>query len=84
MARFEQDPGMIEDVESIRTGAMTNYHRVGATPLVVVLRHPYPWPLRLLITWWGLLTSLAFLALVLLLVALHRASGSGKAHVTHP
>lgn len=51
LARFEQDPDLPDEVESIRDGAMTNYHRVGKTPLVVVLRHPYPWPMSLAVTW---------------------------------
>jgi len=84
MARFERDPDLAEEVESVRDGAMTNYHRVGKTPLVVVLRHPYPWPLSMAITWWVLPVSLGLLAMVLLLINLRRASRSDGAQVFHP
>ncbi|WP_165223883.1 protein kinase domain-containing protein [Aquisphaera insulae] len=61
MAAFDADPDLKEAVQYARDGAMTNYHRVGRSPLVVVLRHPYPWPLSLLATRWGL-TLLALAA----------------------
>jgi serine/threonine-protein kinase len=54
MAAFDADPELREAVEYARDGAMTNYHRVGRTPLIVVLRHPYPWPLSPIATPWGL------------------------------
>ena len=44
MPFFGQDPDRTEAVDFFHDGAVTNYHRVGKTPLVVVLRHPYPWP----------------------------------------
>jgi len=83
MARFERDPDLAEEVESVRDGAMTNYHRVGKTPLVVVLRHPYPWPMSMAIIWWVLPVSLGLLAMLLILIALRRASRSSGALASH-
>ncbi|QEH35095.1 Serine/threonine-protein kinase PrkC [Aquisphaera giovannonii] len=60
MASFEADPSLKEAVEYVHAGAMTDYHRVGRTPLVVVLRQPYSWPLRLIDSPW----QLALVALV--------------------
>jgi hypothetical protein len=76
MTRFEQEPGLSEDAELARDGAMTNYQRVGKTPLVVVLRHPYPWPLNLAATWWALPVLLGLLAVLLFLYRLNRTSWS--------
>ena len=84
MARFEQDPELSDEVEYLREGAMTNYHRVGKTPLVVVLRHPYPWPLSMAITWWILPAALGLLAVLLLLITSHRAARSVGAQASPP
>jgi hypothetical protein len=82
--RSEQDADLADEVESIRDGAMTNYHRVGTTSLIVVLRHPYPWPLSMAITWRVLPVSVGLLAVVPLLIAVHRTSRSVGAQVSHP
>jgi hypothetical protein len=49
LAAFVRDPALTFATERFREGAVLSYHRVGDTPLVVVLRTPYPWPLRLLL-----------------------------------
>ena len=86
MPLFERDPNLHDAVDLFHDGAVTNYHRVGETPLVVVLRHPYPWPFS-----WVLATNvrrsavpvLVILAFVpVLLVVVRRAAlplpGTGR------
>jgi eukaryotic-like serine/threonine-protein kinase len=84
MSRFEQDSDLPEDVEYLREGAMTNYHRVGKTPLIVVLRHPYPWPLRMVITWWMLPAALGSVAVLLLWNRSRRAARRTGAQASSP
>jgi serine/threonine-protein kinase len=84
MARFKKDPELPDAAEYLREGAMTNYHRVGKTPLVVVLRHPYPWPLSLVVAWWTLPVILGLLAALLLFITLRRATRSAGAQASSP
>jgi hypothetical protein len=44
LADFENNPGLESTTDPFQGGAVVDYHRVGKTPLVVVLRHRYPWP----------------------------------------
>lgn len=46
LAAFEDDLELAVAVDPIRDGAVVNYHRVGGTPLIAVIRTPYPWPIR--------------------------------------
>jgi hypothetical protein len=69
MSRFEDDPALDEAVDHVTGGALSHYHRVGTTPLVVVLRQPYPRLLRLLLSWRVLLLLTAVLVTPL---AFHR------------
>jgi hypothetical protein len=43
---FARNPTAIAATDRFREGAVLSYRRVGDTPLVAILRHPYPWPLR--------------------------------------
>ena len=54
MSYFEADSSLEEAVDHFTGGALTHYHRVGETPLVLVLRQPYPGILRLFLTPWSL------------------------------
>ena len=54
MSRFEADSTLEEAVDHFTGGALTHYHRVGKTPLVLVLRQPYPGILRLFLSPWAL------------------------------
>ena len=46
LAAFVRDSHLVSAVDRFGEGAVSSYHRVGETPLVVVLRHSYPWPIR--------------------------------------
>ena len=79
MPLFERNPNLHDAVDLFRDGAVTNYHRVGATPLVVVLRHPYPWPFSWVLAtniWRSAVPVLVLLAFVpvLLVVVVRRAA----------
>jgi hypothetical protein len=51
MSRFAADPGLEEAVDHLTGGALTHFHRVGRSPLVLMLRQPYPRLLRLFLSW---------------------------------
>jgi serine/threonine-protein kinase len=46
LADFERTPGLIAAAVAFRDGGVTDYRRVGGTPLIVLLQQPYPWPAR--------------------------------------
>jgi hypothetical protein len=62
MSRFEADPDLHEAVDHFTGGALSHYHRAGTTPLVLILRQPYPRLLRLLLSWRVMLLLTAVLA----------------------
>jgi hypothetical protein len=78
LADFEHTPGLASAEDAFRDGCVTDYHRVGTSPLVVLLEQPYPRPFR-----WLLDLRLArragpgvaVLALLSLAIALRRVRG---------
>lgn len=67
MARFEDSPSLVEAVDYLTGGALTHFRRVGRTPLVLVLRQPYPPLIRLALSPWALPVAGLFLTLLLVL-----------------
>jgi serine/threonine-protein kinase len=51
MSRFAADLDLEEAVDHVTGGALSHYHRVGRTSLVLVVRQPYPRLLRLFLSW---------------------------------
>ncbi|MFO0908957.1 MAG: serine/threonine protein kinase [Isosphaeraceae bacterium] len=63
LVEFDVHPERLEAEQAFRDGGVVDYARVGRTPLVVVLRQPYPWPAR-----WVFNERLAIWTLAALLV----------------
>ena len=81
---FDRDPALSRWSDRLRGPTLTDYHRVGTTPLVVALRRDYPWPVRVALDPRLRSASLAALALLALALAARAALRRARLHKPLP
>jgi serine/threonine-protein kinase len=72
LTAFSSDPNLREDSDKLTgRGSFLHYARVGDSEFVVMVEHPYPWPIALLL-WAPLWTWLALLPCTVITIAYWR------------